>query len=212
MSGVVALDLFDEEGTKYMRDVFPDAIQQGHRLHQSWPEHAVGLFVAKSKITADLIASTKKLKYIIRHGAEHDNIDVEACKSKGINVCNLPGISVGCTFNAPSYTLYEPRLTMIKAMSVAEVALALTGACAKNLIELSRQMRDGEVLNKRCKSLFSASLLTGKTFGIVGGGRIGLLTAKKLCVRKAYEPLRRQLTVLKYWCLRGKYHHVSSLA
>lgn len=65
-------------------------------------------------------------------------------------------------------------------MSVAEVALSLTCACVKNLLELSRQIRSGERLNKRYKSLYSASLLTGKTFGIVGGGRIGQLTAKKL--------------------------------
>ncbi len=64
-------------------------------------------------------------------------------------------------------------------MSVAELALALTGACAKNLVQVSRQIRAGEQLNKRFKSLYSASLLTGKSFGIVGGGRIGQLTAKK---------------------------------
>lgn len=102
MSGVVALDLFDEEGTKYMRDVFPDVIERGHSLHSSWPEHATGLFVAKSTVTADVIASTKKLKYIVRHGAGYDNIDVEACKTKGIIVCNLPGISVGNTSNPSS--------------------------------------------------------------------------------------------------------------
>lgn len=67
-------------------------------------------------------------------------------------------------------------------MSVAELALALTGACAKNLVEVSRQIRNGVKLNKRYKSLYSASLLTGKAFGIVGGGRIGQLTAKKLFV------------------------------
>ncbi|KAI1618772.1 hypothetical protein EDD37DRAFT_623674 [Exophiala viscosa] len=158
MSGLVALDTFDEEGTKYMREVFPDVIEPGSHLHASWPQHAVGLFVAKSKVTADIIRSTKKLKFIVRHGAGYDNIDVGACKQKGIVLCNLPGIS---------------------AMSVAELTLALTGACAKNLVEVSRQIRAGEKLNKRYKSLYSASLLTGKTFGIVGGGHIGQLTAKK---------------------------------
>ena len=67
-------------------------------------------------------------------------------------------------------------------MSVAEVALSLTCACAKNLVELSRQMRGGEKLNKKFRSLYSAALLTGKIFGIVGGGKIGQLTAKKLYV------------------------------
>ncbi|KAH8895578.1 hypothetical protein GQ53DRAFT_839156 [Thozetella sp. PMI_491] len=158
MSGVVALDTFDPEGTKYMRELFPDVIEPGHPSHPSWPDHAVGLFVAKSKVTADIIQRTKRLRFIVRHGAGYDNIDAEACKKKGVILCNLPGIS---------------------ATNVAEVALALAGACSKNLIELSRQLRTGEKLNKRCRSLYSAALLTGKTFGIVGGGRIGQLTARK---------------------------------
>ncbi|KAI1392696.1 D-3-phosphoglycerate dehydrogenase [Hypoxylon trugodes] len=158
MSGVVALDTFDPEGTQYMRQTFPDVIEPGHSSHSSWPEHAVGLFVAKSKVTADLIRQTKELKFIVRHGAGYDNIDAEACREKGVILCNLPGIS---------------------ALNVAEVALALVGACSKNLVEVSRQMRAGERLNKKFKSLYSATLLTEKTFGIIGGGRIGQLTAKK---------------------------------
>lgn len=158
MSGVVALDTFDPEGTKYMRQIFPDVIEPGHHSHASWPDHAIGLFVAKSKVTAGVIGRTKKLKFIVRHGAGYDNIDAEACREKGIVLCNLPGIS---------------------AMNVAEVALALVSACSKNLVEVARQIRGGEKLNKKFKSLYSATLLTGKTFGIVGGGRIGQLTAKK---------------------------------
>jgi D-3-phosphoglycerate dehydrogenase / 2-oxoglutarate reductase len=176
MSGVVALDTFDPEGFKYMRQLFPDVIEQGHPLHATWPEHAVSLFVAKIKVTAEMIRETKKLKFIIRHGAGYDNIDAEACREKGAVLCNLPGISVG-SFYLPSYI--KPAYD-IQAMSVAEVVLSLTCACAKNLVELSRRMRRCDRPNKKCKSLYPAHLLTGKTFGIVGGGQIGQLTAKKL--------------------------------
>lgn len=174
---VVALDSFDPEGLKYMRRLFPDVIEAGHPSHASWPDHAVGLFVAKSKVTAEIIRSTKNLKFIVRHGTGYDNIDVDACKEKGVVLCNLPGISV-----SPSSSLYANKAYDVQAMSVAEVALALAGACSKNLVELSRQIRGGEMLNKKSKSLYSAALLTGKTFGIVGGGRIGQLTAKKLYI------------------------------
>lgn len=67
-------------------------------------------------------------------------------------------------------------------MSTAEVALSLTCACAKNLVEVSRQIREGGKLSKKSRSVYSATVLTGKTFGIVGGGRIGQLVAKKLYV------------------------------
>lgn len=94
MSGLVALDTFDPEGTKYMREIFPDIIEQGHPLHETWPDHAVGLFVAKSRVTADMLGRAKKLKFIVRHGAGYDNIDADACQKNGIILCNLPGISV----------------------------------------------------------------------------------------------------------------------
>ena len=92
-------------------------------------------------------------------------------------------------------------------MSVAEVALSLTCACAKNLIELSRQMRGGEKLNKKFKSLYSAALLTGKTYGIVGGGRIGQLTAKKLYVT-CLKNVSNMLKTLQYRRFRRQDYHV----
>ena len=55
----------------------------------------------------------------------------------------------------------------MQPMSVAEIVMTLTLACAKNLIQVNAQLRAGERLNKKFRSLYSASLLTGKTFGIV---------------------------------------------
>lgn len=97
MSGVVAFDTFDPEGSKYMREVFPDVIEQGQPLHATWQEHAVGLFVAKSRITEDMICNAKRLKVIVRHGVGYDNIDVDACRKHGITLCYCPGINV-CQF------------------------------------------------------------------------------------------------------------------
>ena len=202
MSGVVALDAFDPEGLKYMRKLFPDVIEPGHPSHASWPDHAVGLFVAKSRVPADVISRSKKLKFVVRHGTGYDNIDSEACKEKGVVLCNLPGISV----RRPSF-LWTNEAYDVQAMSVAEVALSLTCACAKNLLELSRQMRGGEKLNKKFKSLYSAALLTGKTFGIVGGGKIGQLTAKKLYVTLLDDDTD-MLKTPQYRRFRRQDHHV----
>lgn len=94
MSGVVALDNFDPKGSKYMRSLFPDVIEPGHASHDSWREHAVGLLVGNSYVTAEDINSSKKLRYIVRHGVGYEKVDVDACKAKGVIVCNVPGVSV----------------------------------------------------------------------------------------------------------------------
>ena len=49
-------------------------------------------------------------------------------------------------------------------------------------MEMLQQIEAGKKPNKSFKDLYSAELLTGKTFGIVGGGKIGQLTSKKLYV------------------------------
>jgi D-3-phosphoglycerate dehydrogenase len=95
-SEVVALDVFDPKGLEYMRTLFPGVIEPGHRDHDSWPDHAVGLFVAKSRVTADLVHRSRKLKFIVRHGAGYDNIDAAACAEKGVVLCNIPGVNVCC--------------------------------------------------------------------------------------------------------------------
>jgi len=94
MSAVVALDAFDPEGMRYIRGLFPDVIELNYPLHASWPSHPIGHFVAKSKVTVDLIHRCKRLKFIVRHGAGYDNIDAEACREKVVVLCNLPGINV----------------------------------------------------------------------------------------------------------------------
>lgn len=96
MSGIVALDTFDIEGSRYMREVFPDVIEQDNPLYETWPDHAIGLFVAKSRVTAEVLSRVKKLRFIVRHGAGYDNIDTEACRRLGIVLCNIPGVSVRC--------------------------------------------------------------------------------------------------------------------
>jgi hypothetical protein len=40
------------------------------------------------------------------------------------------------------------------------------------------------MLNERFRSLYSSILLTGKTFGIIGTGTMGLLSIKKLRTRQ----------------------------
>jgi len=92
------------------------------------------------------------LKVISRYGVGLDNIDISACKAKGIQVCNTPGAN---------------------ADSVAEMAMCLMLACARQLVNHDGHTRRGEW--KR----FSCMELKGKRLGLVGFGAIGRGVARR---------------------------------
>jgi len=52
---------------------------------------ADALIVRSDNVTSLLIEAAPKLKVIVRAGAGYDNIDLQACSSKGIVVMNTPG-------------------------------------------------------------------------------------------------------------------------
>ena len=49
------------------------------------------LIVRSDKVTADVVAAAKNLKIVVRAGAGYDNLDLEACSSRGIVAMNTPG-------------------------------------------------------------------------------------------------------------------------
>ncbi len=107
-----------------------------------------------TRIPKAVIDSGSNLKFIARAGAGVDNIDVEYAKSKNISVMNTPGAN---------------------SASVAELVLAHMFALARFLHQSNLTMRDG----KWEKKLYKGIELDGKTLGIVGLGKIGLILAKK---------------------------------
>ncbi|GAF02338.1 3-phosphoglycerate dehydrogenase [Saccharicrinis fermentans] len=52
---------------------------------------ASALIVRSDKVTAEVIEAAKELKIVVRAGAGYDNLDLEACTSKGIVAMNTPG-------------------------------------------------------------------------------------------------------------------------
>ncbi len=98
-----------------------------------------------------------KLKVIGRYGVGTDNIDLEACREKGISVTNAPYGNI---------------------LSVAEYTMLMLLQCAKNTHEVEQLWRcpenDFNTRNTHC-----GVELAGKCLGIVGTGRIGSLVAKK---------------------------------
>lgn len=114
-----------------------------------------GLIVrSATKVNAGLLAHAGKLKLVIRAGIGVDNIDVPACKAKGIVVENTPRGNV---------------------VSAAEHAIAL-------MLSLARQIPEASATTKRGvweKTKFMGTEITGKTLGIIGTGNIGAVVVDR---------------------------------
>jgi lactate dehydrogenase-like 2-hydroxyacid dehydrogenase len=131
----------------------------------------IGDFTFKVPITAEMCESMKKVKLIAQPSTGYDHIDIEACRRKGIPVANVGGAN---------------------AVSVAEHTLALVLMLLKRLDYAHQKILAGvwaqdELLNV-------ASEVNGKTWGIIGLGRIGREVAKRaqaLGARVVYTDVAR---------------------
>ena len=108
-------------------------------------------------VTREMIASMPRLRLVANFGVGYNNIDLEACRERGIRVTNTP------------QPVIEPT---------AELAFALMIGIARRTAEFDRQLRAGTaepfgVMNNLSHSLY------GKTLGIIGMGRIGQSLARR---------------------------------
>lgn len=111
------------------------------------PEHA--------RVDVSLLSNAPVLKFI-QTGAGYDNVDLPACRERGITVCNASGVN---------------------ANAVAEHVLALILAWYKNIPYLDSNMKNGctpESIE------YKGAELKGKIVGIIGLGNTGKRTAE-LC-------------------------------
>jgi len=97
-----------------------------------------------------------QLRIVANYGAGVDNVDLEAARSRSVLVANTPDVLTETT---------------------AELAIALTLALLRRVAEGDRFVR------RRVRWSFSLEFmlgesLRGKTFGVVGPGRIGRATAR----------------------------------
>ncbi len=107
-----------------------------------------------TKVRAEIIDASEKLKLIVRAGVGLDNVDVEHAKAKGIEVRNTPAAS---------------------SNSVAELALGHVLSLARHIGRGTASVKAGKWEKKELKGIE----IVGKTLGIVGIGRIGRSLAKK---------------------------------
>jgi D-3-phosphoglycerate dehydrogenase len=112
-----------------------------------------------TKVRKDLIDACPGLKVIGRGGVGMDNIDVDYAREKGLQVINTPAAS---------------------SNSVAELVFAHAFSAVRFLYDSNRQMpaQAEEKFDELKKKYAKGIELRGKTFGIIGFGRIGQSVAK----------------------------------
>lgn len=115
---------------------------------------AAGVLVEWASITDDILAEWPDCKVVARYGVGYDNVDIVAAARRGIAVMNVP-----------DYCLDE----------VAEHAIALMFGVSRSIVRNNDELRRGEWRASFC----GFRTLAGKTFGIVGFGRIGKATARR---------------------------------
>lgn len=117
------------------------------------------LVTNKWKLNEANLACANKLKLICVTATGFDGIDTAYCRSRGIGVCNVPAYSTE---------------------SVAQLTLTMALSLATHLKEYRDYVSSGAYTNSGIANLLSPvwQEISGKTWGIVGGGNIGRRVAK----------------------------------
>ena len=128
-----------------------------HELYVPLEQAEVLVSTFDKPVTREMIMSAPHLQLVANFGVGFNNIDLEACRERGIRVTNTPN------------PVIEPT---------AELAFALMHDVARRTAEFDRKLRAGKaepfgVMNNLSHSLY------GKTLGIIGMGRIGQALARR---------------------------------
>ena len=125
----------------------------------SWKNHlatANGLIIrTRTKITDEILSISPELRWIARAGNGLDNLDLETCISRDIEVWSTPDASTEST---------------------AEHACLLTLMLARHSDQFVSSLREG----RWRKGVELATEVFGKNLGIVGCGRIGQRVAHRM--------------------------------
>ncbi|MDQ1327739.1 MAG: hypothetical protein QG641_1022 [Candidatus Poribacteria bacterium] len=131
---------------------FPDAKLnlEGIRFNKSdfikFIGDAEAVIVGLEEIDDEILSQLPKLKIIAKYGVGLNNIDLDACKKRGVHIGWTGGVN---------------------KLSVAEMTLGYMLMLARNLYMTSNQLKQG-IWNKT-----GGFQLSGKTVGIIGVGHIG---------------------------------------
>lgn len=140
--------------------VITEKVAQENLAQEINEKNYVALTVrSATKVRKEVIDVCPGLKVIGRGGVGMDNIDVEYAREKGIQVINTPAAS---------------------SNAVAELVMAHAFNAVRFLYDSNRQMpaNGSEKFDDLKKKYAKGVELRGKTFGIIGFGRIGQSVAK----------------------------------
>lgn len=161
---ILANDGIDAVGKELLEQagftVVTDKVAQENLASEINEKGYVALTVrSATKVRKEVIDACPGLKVIGRGGVGMDNIDVDYAREKGINVINTPAAS---------------------SNSVAELVFAHAFSAVRFLYDSNRQMpASAEDKFDDLKKKYAKGIeLRGKTFGIIGFGRIGQSVAK----------------------------------
>lgn len=107
--------------------------------------------IANYPLQKEALAAAARLKYLCIAFTGVDHVDISCCRDKGIAVSNCAGYST---------------------QAVAELAIGMTLSLFRRLSEADAAVRGGKT-----NAGFMGTELSGKRFGIIGTGAIGMRTA-----------------------------------
>ncbi len=154
---VLVTEQLSEQGLDLLRaDVQVDVrtdLASGDLAAEIEPYDAL-IIRSATQVTAEVLVAAANLKVVARAGIGLDNVDVEAATRRGVMVVNAPQSNV---------------------ISAAEHAMALLLAQARNIPGANEALRAGDWDRSRWEGVE----LAGKTIGLVGLGRVGVLVAQR---------------------------------
>lgn len=117
------------------------------------------MVVNKVLVDGELLDACPKLKYVGVFATGYNVVDLNACRARGITVCNVP-----------DYSTY----------AVAQHVFALLLSFYGKVSEYTRSVAAGDWVKSRtfCYFPFETHELYGKTFGVYGYGNIGKRVAR----------------------------------
>ena len=123
-------------------------------LLESVPGVAALVIRSATRVSDEVLEAAADLVVVGRAGIGLDNVDVDAATRRGVMVVNAPQSNV---------------------LSAAEQTMALLLAQARNVAQADRDLKAGHWNRTRWEGVE----LYGKTLGIVGLGRVGVLVAQR---------------------------------